>query len=330
MAAPFYTSGTYSYGPTVYDVICGSLRICGVIADEETPTAAQAANTLAAMAAMVKGWQATGIHVWAEEECLLFPQPQQTSYKIGAGSTDHLCLTDQLVQTFLTSSAADGATTLTVDSIAGLANGYILGVQADDGFVFWTTISGTPSGSTVTLADALTSAAAAGLLVFAYPTALMRVLRVPNGRRRFWATGNETPLIVMSRFDYDNLPNKTTPGIITQFFFDPQQGNGAYTNPQAIMNVWPAPTDYQNGMAFVGQRPIQDISGLTQLPDFPVEWVAALKWGTALEIAPEFDVEEPRTRIIAAQAERWLLLARQWDKEPEPLLFGMAMSPGYR
>ena len=61
------------------------VRIAQVIGAEETATGAQLQNGLDAMAAMCKAWQASGIHVWCEEEGILFLQTGQTLYQIGAG-----------------------------------------------------------------------------------------------------------------------------------------------------------------------------------------------------------------------------------------------------
>ena len=65
-------------------------------------------------------------------------------------------------QTTLTATAVTGATTLTVASIANMANGDSISIYLDAGGLFNTTISGTPSGSTVTLAAGLPSQASSG------------------------------------------------------------------------------------------------------------------------------------------------------------------------
>ena len=130
------------------------------------------------MSAMCKGWQASGIHVWSEEECTLFLQTGQMLYSLGGSSTDHACLTSGYVQTALSADAAASATTISVDSVTGIANGYHIGIQVDAGTNFWTTVNGAPSGTTVTLTNAMPSQATQGAFVFSYGTPLMRPLRV--------------------------------------------------------------------------------------------------------------------------------------------------------
>jgi hypothetical protein len=329
MVAPA-TSGSYTYTQTASDLISAALRICSVIADEEIPEPSQAQNTLLALNGMVKGWQASGLHVWCEEECILFLNANQTVYRLGSGSTDHACLFDALTQTSLTATAAGGSSSVQVSSASGINAGDQFGVQLDSGINFWTTVSVPPVGTTVTLASPLSGQATAGAICFDYGVPLMRPLRAPQARRYLYSSRQETPMITMSRFDYDYLPNKTTTGIPTNFFYDPQTGNGPYTQPLSKFNVWPAPADFTSGIRFIGQRPLQDIASITQMPDFPVEWLSAIKWNLALEVAPEFSLPLDQFALIEKRANYWLDLAKRWDKEPESVLFGVAFQPGYR
>ena len=329
MALPT-TSGLVNYTLPGSQIIAAALRLCNVIQDEETPTAAMTQNGLQALNAMVTGWEASQIHVWTEEECILFLQTGQNQYQLGAGSPDHACLYNGYTQTQLTNSALAGATSITVSSIAGLANGNSIGIQLTSGSNFWTTISGTPSGSTVTLASGLPSGASTSGYVFAYSVALTRPLRVPAARRFQYSTLITTPLIILSRLDYDYLPNAYSTGLVNSAFYDPQTGNGAYNSnsPIGLMNCWPSPSDNTYALRFVAQRPIQYFSSLANVPDFPAEWTAAIKWNLAVEIAPEYDVPAERLAVLERQAAKWYQLCAAWDKEPEPVLFGVSMYPG--
>lgn len=312
------------------DLLSAALRIGQVIGAEETPTGAQLANGLASMTALCKGWQGSGIHVWCEEEGILFLQPGQTLYYVGAGTTDQCTLWDTLIQTSLAALAAGGATTINVDSIAGINAGDNIGIQLDTGLNFWTTVEGTPSGSSVGLNAPLPSQASAGFLVFDYTVPLYRPLRVMGGRRYDYLSKIDIPMMIWSRLDYAAQPNKYTTGTPTAFFYDPQTGQGQYSQPQGQWNSWPTPQSNVYGARFTGQRPIQDVGNLANIPDFPVEWEAALKWNLALEIAPENGVPMEQMQIIVKQAERWYQMASTWDRESESILFGVAFSPGQR
>lgn len=332
------TSGTYTYSASVVTLLNASLRIAQVIGSEETATGAQLQNGLDAMSAMCKGWQAAGIHVWCEEEGILFLQPGQTIYQIGAGSPDNCTLWDTLVQTTLSATAATGATSLSVAALtdplttapAVISAGDTIGVQLDAGTNFWTTVSAPPTGNVVPITNALPSQATQGAITFDYTVPLYRPLRVMGGRRYNYLSKIDLPMQTWARLDYQAQPNKYATGIPTAYFYDPQTGDGAYSQPVGQWNSWPTPQNNTNAARFTAQRPIQDIASLANIPDFPVEWNAALKWNLALEIAPENGTPMEQMQIIVKQAERWYDMASKWDRESESIMFGVAWTPGQR
>lgn len=69
------------------------------------------------------------------------------------------------VDTTLSVGASISATSITVTSATGIANGDVIGVLMDTGQTHWTTVSGAPAGNVVTLAVGLTAAAASGKTV---------------------------------------------------------------------------------------------------------------------------------------------------------------------
>ena len=156
---------------------------------------------------------------------------------------------------------------------------------------------------------------------------LPRPLKVPAARRyRFAPPGGhaiEIPMGVMSRIEYGTIPQKTMPGIPTQFFFDPQLG-------QAVMNIWPAPSDTQDAMKFTAQRPLQDFTNQRDTADLPQEWVSCLRYNLAVEMAPEYDVPAERFQIIKALAAEKLLTCQAFDREPESVMFGLSQYPASR
>lgn len=323
------TGGTYTFNQTAVEIVSFAYRRCQVIGEEETATGFQLQEGLDTLNAMAKGLQASGIHLWCEEECILFPQQAQPLYQIGPGSPDHACLWDQFLQGALAASASAGAGTVTLRSAAGIVSGDTFGVQLDAGTNFWTAVNGAPVGNVVTLANTLPSSASVGAIAFDYSVPLMRPLRVPGARRYIYASKIETPMLMLARLQYQNLPNKYTSGVITQAFFDPQTGQGQYSASVAQLSLWPNPSDFTSGVRFTAQRPIQDFQTLADIPDFPVEWLPALKWNLALELGPSYGVPAEQMGIIEKRAGYWLGLVQSWDREPEAIRFGVAMAPGY-
>lgn len=319
----------YPFSQAVFQVIARALRIVKATGPQEIPSLGQVNNAFVSLNGMVQEWQASGIHVWCEQEGIMFPEVNQVLYRVGGNTTDHFALWDTLAQTALGADGTAGASTITVTSDAGIEAGYILGIVMSASTMFWTTVSGTPVGDVVTLATVLPADVAEGAVVFAYPTAMGRPLRVYGGRRYIYLSRIENPMIQMARLDYMDLPNKYNQGTITQFFFDPQLGTNT-NNPVAQVNVWPAPSDTSAGMRFTSQRPLQVFEDLTSAQDFPAEWTNALVYNLARELAPEYDLPPEGFSMLQMMAADKLMTAKAWDREPEAILFGYAAQPGYR
>lgn len=332
------TSGTYVYSASVVNLLTASLRIAQIIGEEETPTGAQLQNAMDAFSAMVKGWQASQIHLWCEEECILFPNPAQPIYQIGpaSGSLSISAPFNDVLFTAMATTAAQGATSVVVTTLptgAVISVGDTFGIQLSNGTNFWTTVASV-AGTTIGLHAALPASAISGAIVFDFTVSLVRPLRVYGGRRYNYASRIDIPMNMWARLDYESQPNKYTSGVITAFFYDPQTGGynnqQAYTGATGVLNLWPNPSDNSNGFRFTSQRPIQDLSDLANLPDFPVEWNAALKWNLAMEIGPEYGTPVEQMQVIDKQATKWFGMASQWDRESESILVGVAWEPGYR
>jgi hypothetical protein len=206
-----------------------------------------------------------------------------------------------------------------VSSSAGISANDQIGIVLDTGFYQWTTVNGAPSGTTINLTAALTSAASTFTPVYTYTSALIRPLRMPFGRRYNFASAIDTPLIPLSRSDYMNLPNKTNTGILTQYFYTPLGG----ANVLGQLYVWPSPPDTTNALRFTYLRPIQDFNNAANTPDLPQEWINCLIWNLAKEMAPEYGVNMDIYQIIDKRATETLEAMLGWDKEPESTNFGI-------
>jgi len=323
------TSGTYDWNLNTARIINGALRLLSAIQTGETPPDDEYEDALEALNGLTKFWQASGIHVWSEVDATLFLQAGQIRYLLGDGSPDHCCVSSAWQQTALSVDAAASDSTITVDAVGNVAQGDQVGVWLDSGTTYWTTAAAPPTGLVVPLTAVLPSAAASGAIVVHYPTAqaLGRPLKVPAARRYLFAapagTPIEIPMSVTSRIDYGNVPNKTTPGVPTQFFFDPQL-------VLAVLQVWPVPVNNLQAVKFTAQLPLQDFTTQANTADMPVEWISALRYSLAVELAAEYDTPAQRFAIIKALADEKLELVRSWDREPEPVLFGVAYDPASR
>lgn len=310
------TSGTSTFNLNRDQIIRAALRKIGAIASGETPDAQTVQDCADQLNSMVKSFAATGLHIWTEAEAILFLQASQTVYTLGTGSADNA--TESYTATTLASSAASGALAIAVASVTGVATAYNIGVVQDSGVIFWTTVNGAPSGTTVTLTGALTGSASAGNAVYVYQTQIIRPLRVIAARRYQFLSQIDTQMMALSRIDYRNMPNKKSTGVITQWFYDPKGG----ANASGTMHVWPAPSDVTSALKFTWWRPLQDFNTAANNPDIPQEWLDALVWNLAYRMAPEYQCPGAVYAMVKEQAAMTLQNAMGFDREPESYFFG--------
>jgi hypothetical protein len=330
------TSGVTAFNPAAVQIITGALRKMAVINEDEGPTAGQYKDLLFALNAMTKEWEAQGIHVWTEEEGIIFLQQFQRQYRLGTGQAgtpapDRACYAGSWTFAPTVVAAAQGSSIVFVASVAGLSNGDNFGVVLNNGAAFWTTISNIV-GLSVHLAAPLPAPVGAQACAFSYPVAaqILRPLRVPFARRLQYAPslsqpgtigapdwgGIITPLSpMMSRREFFDLPQPTNPGLVTQAYYDPARDQGS-------MWVWNVPQNANYGLRFTWYRPIQDWTTPATTADLPQEWANALIWNLAKEAMLDYSVAERRALAIATMADKKLELVQGWDREPESVYFG--------
>jgi len=81
------TSGSTNFATSRNELISGALRICGAIAQGETPTATQITEAAEALNMLVKAMEADGMPLWAMKEYNVPLTASTTSYRIGLSQT---------------------------------------------------------------------------------------------------------------------------------------------------------------------------------------------------------------------------------------------------
>lgn len=268
-------SGSYNFSLTRDNIIKRAFQIINVfdlgstIPTNETDFAADILNM------MIKHWEAEGINIWKRRQAILFTINDDSDYSLGSTGTH---CTNSYANTTLASDAASGASTLTVSSITGFSASDNIGIELDDGTRQWTTISGAPSGTTITLATTLTSAAASGNTVVAYTDKINRPLRILRATTFDLNTNNEVSLSKVGYDQYFNISQKTSEGSPNQFYYDKTLDNGT-------LYVYPRPNNVDQIIKFTYHDAIQDFDSSSNDPDFPSEWLYALTFNLAAELA---------------------------------------------
>lgn len=303
------TSGSIDFTRTRNQIVTRALRFAGVIEAGEEPAAEDMTAGAEALNALVKALQAEGYHLWKLGEATLFLTKGTASYNLGTGG-DHATLSH--VKTELATAASASDTSLTVDSITGIAASDNIGVVQDDDTVHWTTVNGTPTGTTVVLTAGMVSAAAIDNHIYTYTTIINRPLRITSVRRKNDAD-SDIPIITFSRQEYFDTPNKTTQAKTTQVYYDPQLGNG-------VAYLWPTPDSPNDRLTFTGAFPIEDFDASTDNPDLPQEWLNALTFALAEDLAVEYGTPDDLYARIEKGVARYKPPVMDWDVEPESVL----------
>lgn len=141
----------------------------------------------------------------------------------------------------------------------------------------------------------------------------MRVLEV---RRRVTASSIDTPLTELSQSQYREQADKATDSIPTAFYYDPQLSTGT-------LYVWPRPstaTASDMTLQLTYLRRIEDFDATANDPDLPQEWLQALTYALAAELALKYCATNPG--LIAKIEQRAAALFAQldsFDTEPTSL-----------
>lgn len=109
----------------------------------------------------------------------------------------------------------------------------------------------------------------------------------------------DTPMRILTKQEYNTLGNKQSTGIPIQGYYDTQRDTG-------ILHLFPVPsTDAASGyhVTFVYQRPFEDFVASGDNPDFPQEWLDALKYGLAVRLAPEYGVPLEQRQMLKKEAD---------------------------
>lgn len=305
------TSGTSAFNATRNEVIRQAALQVNAIGAGVTMGAQMLSDFDFMLNAMVKTWQAEGLHVWTTTEGTLFPVAGQTRYGAGTGATDHI--TQTYYETSTSADEASGQTIISVTSTANMTVADNIGIVLDDGTLHWTTIVSKTS-ATVTITVALTDTVASGNAVFNYTSKIARPLKVVDARRYNIDGATDTPMIVASRNEYQNLPQKTAAGMPVHLFYDPQLTIGYF-------HLWQVPSTTTDLVKFTWHRPIQDFNTAADNPDLPNEWLLTMVYNLAQIMMPQYPVSAQKANQINSLAAQFLDTMRGFDRESESIFF---------
>ena len=127
----------------------------------------------------------------------------------------------------------------------------------------------------------------------------------------------DTPVMLVSKQEYNVLGSKFSTGTANTIFYDPRKLNGilyVYLTPDSN-----AQTNLE--LHIIAQMPLNDISLATDIPDFPNEWMNCLVWNLADQLALEYGVPMNARQEIATRANAYKTQLSDWDVEASSTFF---------
>jgi len=148
----------------------------------------------------------------------------------------------------------------------------------------------------------------------------------PNKVLQAWAREttavSDTPILIITRHEYNMLGAKTTPGNSTQLWYDPP-GEATSAEMTGALTFYPVPTtdtEINYTFFFTGVRPYADFDSASDIPDFPRYWYNAVKWGLADQLSYEYGVGLDERSRIERKADKHKEIALSYGTEEGHLL----------
>jgi len=307
------TSGSVTFNQTANAICEAALRKLGILAEGEVITGQMMIDTRAALNRLVKEWQTDGLHLWKQDEIVVFPKSSNPVYYTLGVSGDYAVLNSNLVSTYISVAASSGATSITVNNDDGVVDGYYIGIVLDDDSIQWTTVNGTPAANVIQLDNALTDDVAINNKVYCFQSKTNKPLRILHGRVTI-DDDSEIELRNISHDDYFRLTNRNIVSRPTQYYYNPRLDDGR-------LYVYPLAQNALYLMKFTVESTIEDLLTGTENADFPQEWLNALIWNLAEEMGLEFGANLEKMQIIIAKAQKSYNKILGWDRETTPITF---------
>ena len=308
------TSNSFDYSVTAADAVQSALEKVNAVVAGESVDSDDQALALRELNKLVKQWShpsdgSEGMKVWLRRFVYMFLAEGQRVYLLGPSGDE---ATESYTQTTIRLAEASGQTVLDIVSSTGMTAADIIGIELDDGTLQWTTIVSTGAGPVVTIAVALTAAAAVGNRVFWYTPVSGAGQSVPYRPVEIIfavvrnVSDNDTPIDVFQREQWGEFemvsPKTTEADIPVSLFYEPKRTQGQVTLDSASGNV-----TYVIRMLLYA--PVDDLDAAANDLAFPQEWFSAVEWELAKRLSTSFSY--PWTQTDEANWSQATVIARK-------------------
>lgn len=297
------TSNDSFFQQTAAEIFRDALYLCDALEEGEPITGEHQSACMRALNRMLKSWQADAGHRWLKTEGALFLDGRR-SYRIGHQTViDRAAMGDFGVSTTAATVATGTVRIRPLDS-TGVEVGNTIGVERDDGLFHWDTVAEI-DGLTVVLTDGLSFAASGGARVFWFAKQVERPLRITHARRGTF-DGAEIPCDVVDRPEYMDQPNKDSTGQPVMVHYSPQRDYGEFF-------VWPK-GEVGTVLRFTYERPLEQVTSVSQTLDWPSEWLDAITLGLAYRVGAQYGATSQKLMELKMEASEMKEALLVWDQ----------------
>lgn len=220
---------------------------------------------------------------------------------------------------FENGSAVSGETSLLASlNYRDKSAGDRIGIELDDDTRHWDDIVTVDSATQVTINNGIPSAAATGLSVYSYGTAIARPMRLLQARFGENIAASEIPVEQWSRDEYFDQPDKDSSGTVVNWYYTPALSTGE-------LYVWQVANSVDQVLRFTYLDPIDVPTNSTDDLEFPSEWYMPLKWAIAAELGPSYGLPDNRQAVLEVKSLTTLDNVLGFDVERD----SMAMQPDF-
>jgi len=291
----YTVSGVNSFTLTAIEILDEALDILGIGVDGEDMEPEYYARLLKTLNLVLRYMQSQGLHLNTFSTGTLFLEAGKFQYNIEKSSS-----TNQYFSNETNADLLATATTLTFDNVPQetvFVDDEIIIEQNDKSYFKSTVVSFT--STEIEIADGLPADLPEGSAVYTYSSELMPISRIMHiWRRDADNPTSDVPIELISKQEYDWLPNKNTSGLPSQAYYQ-------RLDPEGILYLWQAPqNDSDYIVQFDYERKIDDMKDPTDKLDMNRTYLPAVIYTTALWGADKFQVSsEIRQRVEMRQKE---------------------------
>jgi len=288
------SSGSWDFGQTGTQLIAAAYEDMGIVAAGGTVASADSVLALDRLNKIVKQYQgrsdgAPGLKIHTRQRVTLFLAEGQQTYLVGPASADARATTrygrttidaaEAAGQTVISVTATSDTTTEPGTTITATAAD-IIGIEQDDGTIFWSTVSSISAGDTITIGAGLNVAAAVGNYVWWFTSRAQRFPYIESAVLRD-ESYNDTALgVYTTAAEYDQgVGSKYADGTPTAILVEPLR-----ITTRVILNS--QPTDVTDTIVLTVFYPSEDMDAAANDIAFPQEALRFLQLELMFALAP--------------------------------------------